>query len=154
MTRTAKALAALVVAAAIGAGAWTALRGAARETAADAGDVMAEAPVDSAAMAPAGTRVRVEVLNATAVRGLARRATAYLRDLGYDVVANGNAAERRASSAVLVRRDDGEVHAWAARAARAMGGAAVVDRPDSLRYVDLTVLVGADWRPPPGPLRP
>ena len=28
------------------------------------------------------------------------------------------------------------------------------DRPDSVRYLDVTVLVGGDWRPPPLPFYP
>jgi hypothetical protein len=116
----------------------------------------AEAParrtVDSSAVAPEGVRIQVEVLNASTVRGLARRATGHLRDLGYDVVSSGNAGERHDSTVVLVRRGGRE---WAERIARAMGdGARVEERPDSLRYVDVTVLVGGHWRPPPGPFRP
>ena len=38
--------------------------------------------------------------------------------------------------------------AWAQLVARAMG-ATVDSRPDSSRYLDVTVLLGADWRPPP-----
>ena len=106
---------------------------------------------DSLAMAPAGVRVRVEVLNASSVRGLARRATTRLRDLGYDVVSSGNAGERRDRTLVLVRNGD---RAVGERIARGMGGATVESRPDSSRYVDVSVLVGGSWRPPPGPLRP
>ncbi|HEX7938656.1 MAG TPA: LytR C-terminal domain-containing protein, partial [Gemmatimonadaceae bacterium] len=39
--------------------------------------------------APDGVRVRVQVLNASSVRGLARRATLLLRDHGFDVVEAG-----------------------------------------------------------------
>lgn len=152
--RWGRIVAAVVVVVGIAVGAWIARR-TRPASSPSSPDLVREAPAaDSAALAPAGVRVRVEVLNATTTRGLARSATAYLRDLGYDVVANGNAPERRDSTAVVVRRDGGDVREWAVRAARAMGGAAVLDRPDSLRYVDLTVLVGTDWRPPPGPFRP
>lgn len=106
---------------------------------------------DSLAMAPAGVRVRVEVLNASSVRGLARRATMRLRDLGYDVVSSGNAGERRDGTLVVVRSGDPEI---GERIARGMGGATVESRPDSSRYVDVSVLVGGSWRPPSGPLRP
>src|ERR1044071_6269485 len=40
--------------------------------------------------APDSVRVRVQVLNATNVSGLARRATMVLRDHGFDVVESGN----------------------------------------------------------------
>lgn len=52
---------------------------------------------------PASDRVRVEVLNGTSTRGLARRATAAMRDAGFDVVSSGNATERPDSSLVIVR---------------------------------------------------
>lgn len=95
---------------------------------------------------PDSTRIRVEVLNATAVRGLARRATTLLRDLGFDVVGSGNAPSRLDSTTVLVRTDRME---WGALAAKGLGGARVEARSDTSRYVDLTILLGADWRPPP-----
>jgi hypothetical protein len=106
---------------------------------------------DTLARAPSGVRVKVEVVNATRTRGLARRATHALRDRGYDVVAVGTAAEQQDSTVVLDRSGHPE---WARRAARAMGGARVEARPDSSRYLDLTVLVGRAWRPPADPLDP
>jgi hypothetical protein len=101
--------------------------------------------------APAGTRMRVEVLNASTVRGLARRATIHLRDEGFDVVQSGTTNERRDSTLILDRTNHPD---WAARAARAMGGARIESRPDTLRDVDLTVLIGASWRPPAEPFYP
>ncbi len=109
------------------------------------------AAADDSSRAPHGVRVRVEVLNASRVRGLARRATMELRDRGFDVVAIGNSGELRDSTLVLHRSGDEE---WAYRVARAVGGATVELRPDSSRYVDVSVLLGATWRPPPGPFRP
>jgi hypothetical protein len=148
VTRRARRLLALIAVLALAAAAaWMLLRGR------DAPDATTptELAVDSLALAPPGVRVRVEVLNASRRRGLARRATMYLRDLGYDVVANGNASEQRERSLVLQRAGEAE---WAARVGRAVGGAAVEARPDSSRHVDVTVLLGRDWQPPPGPLRP
>jgi hypothetical protein len=102
--------------------------------------------------APEGVRVRVEVLNATRVRGLARRATFFLRDRGFDVVESGNAGELRDSTLVIDRTGHA---AWAALVARAMGpGATVAARPDSSHYVDVTVLIGRSWRPPAEPFHP
>ena len=115
------------------------------------GSAAALPAVPDSMRAPAGVRVRVEVLNASTVRGLARRATMHLRDRGFDVVGIGNAAERRDSTIVLSRAGDAE---WARRVARAMGGVPVEVRPDSSRYVDVSVLLGSHWRPPPGPFRP
>ena len=98
-------------------------------------------------------RITVEVVNATAVRGLGRTATAWLRDAGFDVVNTTTAAEkdRRDSSLVLYATGHPE---WAMLAAKAIGGARIEARPDSLRYLDLTVLVGRSWRPPPQTLYP
>jgi LytR cell envelope-related transcriptional attenuator len=106
------------------------------------------APAD--ARAPENVRIKVEVLNATKTRGLARRATLYLRDRGFDVVGSGNVSEQRATSIVYDRSSHPE---WAKLVARAMN-APVVSRPDSSRYLDVTVLIGADWRPPPLPFHP
>jgi len=101
--------------------------------------------------APADTRIRVEVLNATKTRGLARRATAYLRDRGFDVVATGTSSEALDSTLVLDRSNHPE---WAALVARSLGNARVETRPDSSRYLDVTVLVGTSWRPPAEPFYP
>jgi hypothetical protein len=103
------------------------------------------------AEAPAGVRIRVEVLNATRVRGLARRATMHLRDRGFDVVNVGTSRDSRDSTLVLDRSGNAE---WAALVARALGGARVERAPDSSRYLDVTVLVGATWRPPTEPFYP
>ncbi len=109
-----------------------------------------EVPDDSTARAPAGVRVRVQVLNATKVRGLARRATLYLRDRGFDVVESGNA---NPLDETVVYDRSGHPD-WARRVANAMGGARVESRPDSSRYLDVSVLVGRSWRPPAQPLYP
>jgi hypothetical protein len=101
--------------------------------------------------APGNARVRVEVLNATSTRGLAQRATDLLRDKGFDVVEIGNSPDRVDSTLVLDRSNHPD---WARRVAAAMGGAQVVARPDSARYVDVTVLIGPNWRPPVQPFHP
>ena len=101
--------------------------------------------------APSDVRIRVEVLNATKTRGLARRATAYLRDRGFDVVATGTSSEALDSTLVLDRSNHPE---WAALVAKSLGNARVESRPDSSRYLDVTVLLGASWRPPAEPFYP
>jgi len=103
------------------------------------------------AEAPPGMRIRVEVLNASRVRGLARRATMHLRDRGFDVVHVGTSRDARDSTVVLDRSGHRE---WAELVARALGGARVEGAPDSSRYLDVTVLIGAAWRPPSEPFYP
>ena len=93
--------------------------------------------------APEGVRIRVEILNATATPRLAQGATRLLRDRGFDVVATGNSPSRRDSTIVLDRTNHPE---WARLVASVLGrGTAVETRPDTSRYVDVTVLLGADW---------
>jgi hypothetical protein len=101
-------------------------------------------------LVPAGVRIKVEVLNATKVRGLARKATFFLRDRGFDVVAMGTSGEQRATTLVLDRSGHPE---WAALVAKSLR-AKVESRPDSSRYLDVTVLLGSDWHPPPLPFYP
>ena len=98
-----------------------------------------------------GTRITVEVINATKVRGLARRAARALRDQGFDVVSTGTNKEQFDSTQVLARTGHRD---WAEWAAKAMGGGTVLMRPDSSRDVDLTVLIGAAWRAPAQPFYP
>lgn len=100
---------------------------------------------------PAGARVRVEVLNTTTVRGLGRRTTFYLRDLGFDVVRFAGEGPARDSTLVLDRSGHPE---WAALVAKSLGGARVESRPDTSRYVDVSVLLGTSWRPPTKPFYP
>lgn len=104
-----------------------------------------------ARIVPESLRIRVEVMNGAGTRGLARRATAAMRDAGFDVVGSGNWNERLDSSLVVVR--NGRMD-WGALAAEALGGARVIARPDSSRYLDLTIVIGAAWRPPPEPFDP
>jgi hypothetical protein len=94
---------------------------------------------------PDSVRIKVEVLNASGIRGLARRGTFHIRDLGFDVVASGNHSERVDSTVVIVR--SGRMD-WGELAAKALGGARIETRPDSSRYLDLTILLGTSWRPP------
>ena len=100
---------------------------------------------------PDSTRVKVEVLNATDTRGLARQAMFVLRDAGFDVVYYGNTPER--SDSTVVRDRSGHA-AWAALAAKAMPGSRIEESPDSSHFLDLTILVGRNWTPSREPLYP
>ncbi|MCC6927498.1 MAG: LytR C-terminal domain-containing protein [Gemmatimonadaceae bacterium] len=117
-----------------------------RRTAAVAADE--ERPAQQVAvqrLVPDGTRIRVEVLNTTTTRGEARRLSLYLRDAGFDVVRFAGEGPPRDSTLVLDRSGHPE---WAALVSKALGGAAVEARPDTSRYVDVTVLIGRVVRTP------
>jgi hypothetical protein len=89
-------------------------------------------------------RVTVEVLNGTKRAGVARAATRMLRRRGLDVVFYGNADAATASTQVLVRRGDpgaGQV------VRQAIGTGRVVVDPDTLRRVDVSVILGLDFKP-------
>jgi hypothetical protein len=101
--------------------------------------------------APEGVRIRVQVLNTTKTRGLARRATRVLRDRGFDVVELGTTTPTLDTTLVLDLSGHPE---WAEAAAKVLGPARTVARPDSSRYLDVTVLLGRTWRPPAHPLDP
>lgn len=93
--------------------------------------------------APAGIRIRVEVLNGGGRSGMARTATGHLRDGGFDVVNFGNGPARD-SSVVLARTDDVEA---ARLVADALGIRSVLAEPDANLYLDVTVVLGQEWEP-------
>jgi hypothetical protein len=101
--------------------------------------------------APEGVRIRVQVLNTTKTRGLARRATQLLRDRGFDVVDMGTVSPALDTTVVLDLSGHPE---WADAVAKVMAPARTRARRDSSRYLDVTVLVGSTWRPPAQPLYP
>lgn len=89
-------------------------------------------------------RVVVEVLNASGRAGLARAATRHLRHEGIDVVYFGTADTTVAATRVLARRGP----LSPARTVRsALGVGEVLAAPDTLRRVDVTVLLGPDFPP-------
>jgi len=106
-----------------------------------AGEEVASFPV-------AWDRVRVEVLNAGGVRGMAGQARDLLRADGFDVVFFGNADQfGREHSEVLARTGQYEA---ARTVAEALGIETVVLEPDGSRLVDVTVLLGSEWTGDPG----
>ena len=90
-----------------------------------------------------GRRIRGEVLNGTRRPGFARIATRVLRQQGLDVVffGTGPAAD---STRIFVRRGD---PGQGRDVREALGVGRVVVEPDTLRRVDVSVLIGRDWRP-------
>lgn len=134
----------------LGAGAWWIAR-----PSADAGPRAPSASIfrRSAVHVPDSVRIKVQVLNATASRGLARRAMRQLRDAGFDVVEIGTVPSAQRVDTTLVLDRSGHA-AWAQLVAVALGGGTVQSRPDSSRYLDVTVLLGATYRPPAETLYP
>jgi len=106
------------------------------------GDAGAPGPVDAPARTVA-RRVRVEVLNASGVSGLARTATERLRDGGYDVVYFGNARGFGPDTSMVLNRAGEPENAHGV--ARLLDIARVVTRPDSTLYLEVTVVIGRDW---------
>ena len=93
---------------------------------------------------PRDGRILVEVLNASGRTGLARVAARVLRQEGIDVISTGNAATAATATRIVVRRGDlsrGRI------VARALGAGEVVQEPDTLRRVDVSVFLGGDYRP-------
>jgi hypothetical protein len=88
-------------------------------------------------------RIVVEVLNGSGRSGLARLGARRLRRQGLDVVLFGN-GEAVDSTRIVARRGQ---RAPALRVRQALGVGQVVEQRDTLRRVDVTVLLGADFRP-------
>jgi LytR cell envelope-related transcriptional attenuator len=89
-------------------------------------------------------RVLVEVLNGSRRQGAARTATRMLRRQGLDVVFLGNADSIADSTRVIVRRGDPNKARYVAQA---LGAGKVVVETDTFRRVDVSVILGDDFRP-------
>ena len=89
-------------------------------------------------------RVQVEVLNGSRRQGAARTATRMLRREGLDVVFLGNADSMADSTRVIVRRGDPNKARYVAQA---LGAGKVVVETDTFRRVDVSVILGDDFRP-------
>jgi len=91
--------------------------------------------------------VRVEVLNGAGRGGLARNATHRLRGDGFDVVFFGNAGRfDHPRSRVIDRTGEPE---RARAVAASLGIDSVVTAIDSSLMLEVTVVLGGDWPPPP-----
>lgn len=112
----------------------------------DAGPAAAEPAVLNQVVPepPGEPRGRVEVLNASRRRGIARLATDELRNAGFDVVFFGNAPASAGDSSVVLDRTGNDAVARAV--AQRLGISAVRTQKDTSLFVDATVIVGVDWR--------
>ncbi len=96
------------------------------------------------AIPPVQGRVTIEVLNGTRRQGVARTATRMLRGRGLDVVFLGNADSAETLTRVIVRRGNPD---RAQYVADVLGAGKVVVEPDTFRRVDVSVILGEDFRP-------
>ena len=96
------------------------------------------------AIPSADDRILVEVLNGTEQQGLARLGTRKLRRQGLDVVFFGNSDKTADSTLVVARRGTRNA---AERVREALGIGTVEVQTDTLRRVDVTVILGRDFRP-------
>jgi hypothetical protein len=96
------------------------------------------------AVPPVRGRVMIEVLNGTRRQGVARTATRMLRGRGLDVVFLGNADSAEALTRVIVRRGD---PGRAQYVVDVLGVGKIVVEPDTFRRVDVSVILGDDFRP-------
>jgi hypothetical protein len=89
-------------------------------------------------------RITVEVLNGSGRPGLARVATRVLRSQGLDVVylGNGPAVD---STTVYVRQGN---EAAGKRVRRALAQGRLTSARDTTRHVDVSVILGPDYRAP------
>jgi hypothetical protein len=94
-------------------------------------------------------RIVVEVLNGTTRAGLARTATRLIRQQGLDVVFFGSSdsASRTDSTRVIVRRGS---RGAADIVAKALGTGRVEVELDTLRRVDVSIILGDDYQPAKG----
>ena len=110
------------------------------------GDARTDAAPEGLAWPVPGTgeqRITTEVLNGTGRTGLARLGARLLRQHGIDVVATGN-ADSHATTRVIVRRGSREA---AESVRRALGAGTVDSTPDPRLLLDVTVILGDDFRP-------
>ena len=96
-----------------------------------------------------GPRVRVEVLNAAGLPGLARLGTERLREAGFDVVYYGNGRAFASDTSLVLDRagNPGAAHEVSA----AIGIPRVESRPDTTLFLEVTVVLGTDWVGAPSP---
>lgn len=108
-----------------------------------------QATPDVSRASPELGRITVEVLNAGGREGMAREATERLRELGFDVVSFGNAAEFGQAESVVLDRAGRP--AAAREVARALSIETVRSEPEPNLLVDVTVRIGSEWERGPGP---
>jgi len=101
--------------------------------------------LSAGAFSPGAPPIVAEVRNASGRPGLARQVTRLLRERGVDVVFFGNAVQVVDSTTVLVRRGPTDA---GASVGTILGVRRVTSAADPKPRVDVTVLIGKDYRLP------
>ncbi|MEA3311179.1 MAG: LytR C-terminal domain-containing protein [candidate division WOR-3 bacterium] len=92
-----------------------------------------------------GGSVRVEILNGCGEAGVARRARAYLRGKGYDVLAIGDAKGHFAQTLVVERRSPMNANARLLARVLQLDENDVTQSLDTLSPVWVTLIIGDDY---------
>ena len=100
-------------------------------------------PGHAYAIPSAENRIVIEVLNGNGRQGLARTVTRQLRQQGLDVVFFGS-TDQTDSTEIVVRRGDAGAGSIVAKA---LGSGRVRVEQDTLRRVDVSVILGSDFTP-------
>lgn len=95
---------------------------------------------------PPDVPVRVEVLNGCGAPGIARKAQAWLRDQGYDVVSIGDAYGHFPTTIIIERRDRDKQNAYALARTLRLGRRSVTLSLDTLSPVWVTLILGEDYK--------
>jgi hypothetical protein len=96
-----------------------------------------------------GRRLRTEILNGTGVVGLVPQIAEVVVPAGAQVVTTGNwPGFGQATTRVVYYRDADR--AAAAHLLAAVGVGTLVKEPNDIQVFDVTIIAGADFRPPPG----
>jgi hypothetical protein len=92
-----------------------------------------------------GEVVQVEVHNGCGKADAAARATSYLREFGFDVVAHGNYSSFDRDSTVIIDRVGNLQAARKVATALGLSHDHVRQQLDSTRYLDVSVVIGHDY---------
>lgn len=89
--------------------------------------------------------IRVEIYNGSGQAGVARRAKAYLREKGYDVLSIGNAREHFDQTVVVERRSSSNANARMLARTLRLNEKVVTQFLDSSSPVAVTLIIGDDY---------
>lgn len=106
-------------------------------------------PKDDEAIIIEGSRrraIQLDVLNATDERGLAQRATDFLREKGFDVVEMGNYLIKDQDQTIVYDRTGKMDGALSVAEALGVPQEQVIQKIDPTLYIDVTVIIGRDYR--------